>query len=378
MSGWMPGSLLVEAPVYRYATPLNAESARTSGEQRLKQAQTIIHRWPLARTPTHLCRVHRNLLWVALSIAWSQPAPGAIGGTVVDPNGNVVAAALVKLASPGQAAKQEIVADGNGHFLLTAVPPGPFQLTISAFGFGTAVRTGVLHPGETFQQPDIALPVGLATTEVRVSMTQVELAQEQIQVEEKQRVFGVIPNFYISYDHAAVPLTPRQKFDLAWKTSFDPVTFAATGVVAGIEQANNDFSGYGQGTKGYAKRYGAAYADGFIGAMIGGGLLPSVLKQDPRYFYKGEGTTRSRVLYALANAVVCKGDNGHWEPNYSGIIGGLAAGGISNLYYPAANRDGAAVTFEGAAIGVGSGAIANLFQEFFIRKLTPHTHGPQP
>ena len=80
--------------------------------------------------------------------------------------------------------------------------------------------------------------------------------------------------------------------------------------------------------------------------MIGDAILPSILKQDPRYFYKGSGTTRSRILYALANAVVCKGDNGHWQPDYSGILGSLAAGGISNLYYPASNRNGVQLTFE--------------------------------
>jgi hypothetical protein len=87
-----------------------------------------------------------------------------------------------------------------------------------------------------------------------------------------------------------------------------------------VEQARNGFSGYGQGSQGYAKRYGASYADSFIGTMIGGAILPVVLKQDPRYYYKGTGSTRSRILYAVANAVICKGDNGRWQPDYSGIL----------------------------------------------------------
>jgi hypothetical protein len=70
-------------------------------------------------------------------------------------------------------------------------------------------------------------------------------------------------------------------------------------------------------------------------------------------------------------SVVCKGDNGHWQPNYSNIIGGLAAGGISNLYYPAQDRDGAELTFENAAIGTAATAVSNLIQEFLLRKLTP-------
>jgi hypothetical protein len=296
-----------------------------------------------------------------------------IRGNVVDPNGDVIPGAQIQLSLAGQPG-QQTVSDSTGHFAFSAVQAGAFQLTVSAQGFETQVRTGVLRPGESLLEPDVALPLGVATTDVHVSMTQEELAQEQIHVEEKQRVLGVIPNFYVSYDKKAVPLTSKQKFELAWKTNFDPITVLAVGMAAGIEQATDEFSGYGQGAAGYAKRYGAGYADGFIGNMIGGAILPSLLKQDPRYFYKGTGSVRSRALYAIANSVVCKGDNGRWQPNYSGIIGGLAAGGISNAYYPPQNRDGVGLTFSNAAIGIGTGAVANLFQEFLVRKLTPHTH----
>ncbi len=305
-------------------------------------------------------------------------APGVVKGSVVDPNGMVVSTAIIKIAPAGKAAQQQTTADSNGYFIFNAIPAGSFQLMVTAPGFATVIQTGILHPGETLRLADIPLPLGVATTEVRVSMTQEELAEQQIHVEEKQRVLGVIPNFFVTYDPHALPLTPRQKFQLAWRTNFDPITFIATGAAAGIEQANNTYSGYGQGARGYAKRYGAAYADGFIGNMLGNALLPSLLKQDPRYFYKGTGSTQSRILYAIANSVVCKGDNGKWQVDYSGILGGLAAGGISNAYYPAANRNGAALSFENAGIGIGFSAAGNLFQEFLVRKLTPHTHDSQP
>jgi hypothetical protein len=243
---------------------------------------------------------------------------------------------------------------------------------VTGEGFATQQVAGVLHTGEVLEVPLISMPIAGATTEVRVSVTNYELAEEQVKIEEKQRVLGVIPNFYVTYQPDALPLRPKQKFELAWKTSIDPVTLAAAGAVAGVQQAQNEFSGYGQGAHGYAKRYGAAYGDALIGTMIGGAILPSLLKQDPRYFYKGTGSTRSRILYALANAVVCKGDNGHWQFDYSGILGALAAGGISNLYYPASSRNGAGLTFENTLIGIGGSGIANLFQEFLIRKLTPH------
>jgi hypothetical protein len=111
--------------------------------------------------------------------------------------------------------------------------------------------------------------------------------------------------------------------------------------------------------------------------LIGSAILPSLLKQDPRYFYKGSGSKRSRVLYAVANSVICKGDNGHWQANYSGILGSLAAGGMSNLYYPANDR-GAGLTFENTLVGIGATAAANVLQEFVVRKLTPNVPNPDP
>jgi hypothetical protein len=108
------------------------------------------------------------------------------------------------------------------------------------------------------------------------------VAEEQIKDEEKQRVLGVVPNFYVTYTSGAVPLTPKQKFKLAGKTAVDPFTLVFVGGFAGIEQAQNRFSGYGQGAQGYAKRFGARYADTVTGTFIGGAILPSLLKQDPR------------------------------------------------------------------------------------------------
>ena len=262
------------------------------------------------------------------------------------------------------------MSDDNGQFSFANVAPGAFQLTITSLGFTTQASAGVLRPGESYNAPQISMTLATAVTEVRVVPTRTEVAEDQIKAQERQRVLGVVPNFYVSYYHNAVPLSPRQKFELAWKTTVDPVSFGVTGAIAAIQQAQNDFSGYGQGAQGYAKRYGAAYADFVASTYIGGAILPALLKQDPRYFYKGSGSKRSRMLYAIANSVICKGDNGHWQPNYSNIIGSLAAGGISNLYYPADNREGAELTFENGLIGIGESAAVNLLQEFVMRKLT--------
>jgi hypothetical protein len=305
-------------------------------------------------------------------------ASGSISGTIVDPSGAAVAEARVELTRADRTTKQVAISGEDGQFFFGGIAPGPFQLIVAAEGFASQALSGTLHEAEVYDAPPIVLALATEKTEMRVEVPRVEVAEEQIKEEEKQRVLGFIPNFYVSYVPNAAPLTPKQKFELAWRSTVDPVTFLLTGAIAGAQQANNTFSGYGQGAQGYGKRYGADYADAVTSTFIGSAILPSLLKQDPRYFYKGTGSARSRILYAIANSVICKGDNGRWQANYSNILGSLAAGGISNLYYPPQDREGAGLTFENAAIGIGASAAANLLQEFLIRKLTPYSRNHDP
>lgn len=300
-----------------------------------------------------------------------QKSPGTISGTVIDQSGAVVVGARITLARE-QSSVGETHSGDDGQFSFANVIPGDFQITIAAPGFVTQTSSGALRAGQFFILPPVRLQIGSVATDVQVTPNSiVKVAEEQIKAQEQQRVLGVVPNFYVSYAANPVPLNPRQKFQLAWKTMIDPVTFALTGATAGIQQAQKDFSGYGQGAAGYFKRFGASYTDNATSTFIGSALLPSVFRQDPRYLYKGTGSTGSRIGYAIAMSVVCKGDNGHWQFNYSAILGGLASGAISNLYYPPNDR-GASLVFENTAIGTAETAAFNLIQEFLLRKLTPH------
>lgn len=199
-----------------------------------------------------------------------------------------------------------------------------------------------------------------------------------MKAEEHQRILGIFPEFNTTNIPDAVALTPKQKFQLALAGELDPVTFAVTGADAGISQWEDDFPGYGQGAVGYAKRFGASYADNFDGAMIGNALLPSLLHEDPRYFRKGTGTIPSRIVYALMSTFRCKTDEGNWAPNYGNLLGNLAAGGISNLYYPSSDR-GAGLTFERAFTVSAEGALGALGYEFWpdIDRLVIHRHKNQ-
>jgi hypothetical protein len=323
----------------------------------------------------------------AANISYQQPSfqqssdpqsGGTITGVVQDAAGADVPNAIVLLENADSGAQRTLTTDNSGFFKFDSLEAGKFNLTVSSTGFATWVATGLtLQTGQSYEVPGVELAIASATTNVEVTYTRHDLAEDQMRLEEKQRVLGIFPNFYASYIWNAAPLSAGQKFRLALRTSIDPVSIAIPAGVAGIEQAQGTFSGYGQGARGFAKRFGASYTDGFSGTMFGAAILPSILHQDPRYFYKGTGTTIARAFYAISTVVICKGDNGHWQPNYSNVFGNLASASLSNAYYPAANR-GASLTISNWLVGTASGAIGALFQEFLVKKLSrgiPPDHG---
>ena len=288
-------------------------------------------------------------------------AVGGVRGRVTDSNGAPVAGARVVLRRGDQEAVTSTSEDGAFAF----AGAGAYRIAVEAAGFapGSAV-------GDQAEVGAMVLRTAGTTMSVDVSATREEVAAAQVAEEETQRVFGAFPNFYVAYSWDAAPLTKRQKLGLAWRTTRDPVSLALTGVVAGVEQARNDFSGFGHGAAGYGRRYGAALGDETISTFVSGALLPIVFRQDPRYFYKGTGTVKRRAWYAVESAVMCRSDRGKWEPNYSNLLGNLVTGAISNAYYPAENRNGAALTFENGLLGTVGAAAGNLLEEFVLRKVT--------
>jgi hypothetical protein len=294
---------------------------------------------------------------------------GQITGTVTDVNGDVLSGATVVLQGPGPADSRQVLSDDNGFFAFKQLDPGTYRVIITAKDFADWTSPDlVLNPGQYLIVKDSKLHIVGATTTVSVVYTPEEVATEQVKIEETQRVFGIIPNFYVVYDPHPVPLTTRLKFHLALRTSTDIVTVLGVGVLAGINQAG-DTPNYPQGWGGYGERFGAAAADGFSDIMIGGAILPSLLHQDPRYYYKGTGTVKSRALHALSSAFVCRGDNGRLQPNYSTIGGDLGSSALSNLYYPRSNR-GTGLIFQNFSLSTGERMLSGLVQEFILGKIT--------
>lgn len=307
----------------------------------------------------------------ALTAPAQQPA--TVSGTVTDSNGGIVPGARVEIDGPAPADTQTAMANENGGFSFSNLKPGvPYHVTVSANGFVNWTSPAmVLDAGQYKILTNTALELSGGATSITVSAasSDIALATEQVEMEEQQRVLGVIPNFYVVYDHNAAPLTAKLKFKLAMKAETDPVTVLGEGFVAGLDQegATPD---YGEGAKGYFERFGATYADGFTDIFFGGAVLPVLLHQDPRYFYQGEGTTRSRLLHAMASPFIAKGDNGRWQPNYSSVGGDLISGAISNAYYPESNR-GAKLVFVNAGLTSGGRMVNGVVQEFLLRRFTP-------
>jgi hypothetical protein len=312
---------------------------------------------------------------VGMQVQADGMAPRTLSGVITDMDGALVPGASVTLLENFSVTGRSVVADANGHFSFEHVAAGPYVLTVTAAGMVGTTQKGVLNPDQSVELPPIALGVSTSDSVEVSSLNSQEIAEVQMKQEEKQRLGGLIPNFYVVYEWNAKPLTAKQKYRLAVRSIIDPANFVITAGFAGIEQASDEFKGYGQGAAGYGKRYGAGLADNAIGGMLGGAVLPVLFKQDPRYFYKGTGTVWQRTRYALSTAVIARGDNGKWQPAYAALLGDFGSGAISNLYYPASDRNGAGLTIENGFLDVAFNGLGNVLQEFVLRKLSKGVKG---
>lgn len=181
----------------------------------------------------------------------------------------------------------------------------------------------------------------------------------------KGRILWVIPNYRADEETDDIkPMTARAKLKVAFDDSFDPSSFLVAGAFAGISMAQNQYGSFGQGAQGYAKYYGGAFADQAIGNTMTEELFPIALHQDPRYFVKGKGGFWTRTKYAVSREVVTRGDKGQKQFNTSELAGNAVAAGISNLYYPAADRSLGNTTKKwGQQIAVD--ALFNVMKEFW-------------
>jgi len=336
-------------------------------------------RWPGRPLASLLKRAYLLLLIVFGAVAVAVPMSaqsftaagtktGTILGTVVDTTDDPIPGANVVLqGSAGD--RVTAVTKDDGGFAFDQAPAGVvYQITVTAEGFADWNSSITVEPGQNKTLP-IKLRILAVQRAVTVSYSSKEVATQQLKAEEQQRVLRFIPNLYVTYEPHPEPLTAKMKFRLAYKSLTNPYFFGRTAAWAGVQQARDNPSEWQQGAKGYGKRLGAGFADGITGGLISNAILPSLLHQDPRYFYQGTGTKKSRALHAMWAPFVCKGDNGAWQPNYSQLGGSLISYSISTAYYPQSNRSAGHV-FQTFGIDMGLHVVGSLAQEFILDKFT--------
>jgi hypothetical protein len=289
-------------------------------------------------------------------------------GTVADVNGDPIPGATVVLQGAA-GHRLTVKTKDDGSFELHDVTPGiAYQIAVAADGFADWSSSVTVEPGREKSLGEIKLRILAVQGAVTVSYSPKEIAAQQLKGEEHQRVLGFIPNIYVTYDLNPEPLTAKMKFHLAYKGLTHPTFFAFEGLWAGVEQAAHT-PNYRQGATGYGERFGANLASGASEALFANAVLPSLFHQDPRYFFRGSGTKRSRAWHAILAPFVCQGDNGKSQPNYSQWGGSLISAALSNTYYPGSNR-GAGLVFRNFGTSMGLHVVLGLAQEFILAKFT--------
>jgi hypothetical protein len=303
-----------------------------------------------------------------------QRSESSIVGTVFDMFGDVVPGALATLVRSGHP-DVTIASGADGKFAFQNLPAGNYNVRFTLPGAKPYTSTKInLSRGQEYQLTGIALVFTSENVSVLVTASPIGIAEEEVRLQEQQRLLGVFPNFNTSYIWNAAPLTVGLKFRLAVRSMLDPVVFLTTAAGAGIDQAANGSPTYGQGAAGYGKRYAAGYADEVSNRLLSGAIFPSLLHQDPRFFYQGSGSKVSRALYAVTRTFVTRGDNGKEQPNYSRMLGAFTAAALNNAYHPGDNR-GASRTFRQGSISLGAFSADSLFREFVFRRITPKVPG---
>ena len=313
------------------------------------------------------------LMFLCFFAHWAMAQDtGSIQGNVTDSSDTPVFGAVVTVEG-ADGNPRTTVSDSAGAFRISSLALGNYSVKVSASGMSDWTAQNVPASLTPATKPVLAvLEVAPEVTTVTVGLPPEEVAEEQLHQELKQRALGIIPNYYVTYENHPAPLSPMQKLHLGLRTLLDPATIGVVEATAGIQQAMNSYHQFGQGAEGFGKRFAADYGAALNHMVITSVAADSILHQDPRYFYSGQGTKARRALYAIESAFRAKGDNGKWQPPYADLIGTTAASEISNIYYPGSRTQytllGKSLMFHFAGL-----VAVNLAEELFLKKATTNT-----
>ncbi len=236
------------------------------------------------------------------------------------------------------------------------------------------VVAGIVFAAATFAQTNDAAPV--LSPAVAEEVPQTQPAQDSastapatdskniVPIKEDKRAYGVLPNYRTA--EAAVPYAPitaHQTIMIGVKDSFDGAAYPLAAFFTGISQLTNSNPSFGQGVKGFAHRYSTSFADQVIGNMLTESFLPLAFHEDPRFFRKGSGSKKGRLLYAASRVLICRNDNGKNTFNASEIVGNGIVGSVGNLYYP--DSRGFRDTMQRMWTQIGTDSISNVLKEFW-------------
>ncbi len=291
-----------------------------------------------------------------------------IRGTVADSSSDPIPKATVVLQGPAGNRITATTSDDGSFALSNAVPGIPYHISVTADGFADWSSSVSVAPGQDKGLGAITLRILAVQRAITVSYSSKEVAVKQLEAEEHQRVLGFIPNIYVTYEPHPEPLTAKMKFHLAYKGLTQPTFFAFEALWSGVQQAG-DMTNYRLGAQGYGERFGANLAGGTSEALFANALLPSLLHQDPRFFYRGSGTKGSRAWHAIIAPFVCQGDSGKLQPNYSQMGGSLISTALSTSYHPDSNRT-AGFVFTNFGTSMGLHVALGLAQEFVLPRFT--------
>jgi hypothetical protein len=194
--------------------------------------------------------------------------------------------------------------------------------------------------------------------------------------QQTKRILGIMPNFRsVSADVKLPPMSPKDKFIIAGKDTFDYSSFFIAGIQAGFAMNGDSYPEFHQGLKGYGRYYWHTLADTIDENFMVGGLGPIVFHQDNRFYTLGHGGFRKRAVYAFTRVLISRKDDGDATFNFAEVIGSGAASGVSTLYYPTKYRTWTKVGQKWLTSDLIDGANF-LLKEFWpdINKKVFHTH----
>jgi len=294
---------------------------------------------------------------------------------VSDIQGGLIPGAHVVAARAGapESESQEATANSVGRFRFADLAPGSYSVTISSPGFENyRIQNITLKPGDTYELPEVALPIARTSADATVTLTETQIAEAELNDELHQRVLGILPNYYTSYIWDAAPLNMRQKFKLAIRSATDPVFFATTALSAGIQQATSSNPEYGSGPSGYFELYASDYGGALVGRVVTSVLLNSLFHEDPRYFVMTNGSVVRRSWHAISSTFLQRGDDKKFHPAYANFMGGAISAVVVSTWHPDSTTSVGTRVLNDTVLDLGGLAIRNLAREFLFRHLARH------